>query len=132
MRYYNFDTPEKMEAISIQQFNKFQMGAYNPINNNQMYASLYKPSPNKNKGSSLYSEFFKKSIKEDRNTYSTLREDKQWDKWNRSIKSLAYTHDYEDVFAINLEMISKLHFKRKKNSYTLSSRTKNLQIQERR
>ena len=101
MRFYSLDTPEKMEAISLQEFNKFQMGAYNPLNNNQAYAPLYNQSPNKNKGSSSYCETFKKSIKMDRSTYPTLREDKQWDKWNRSIKELTCTYDCEDVFDIN-------------------------------
>ena len=63
MRYYNLDTPEKMEGISLQEVNMFQMWTYNPINNNQTYAPLYNPSPNKNKGSSSYNEIFKKSIK---------------------------------------------------------------------
>ena len=40
-------------------------------------------------------------MKKDRSTYPTLREDKQWDKWNRSIKALACIHDCEDVFDIN-------------------------------
>ena len=89
MRYYSLDSPEKMEAISLQDFNKFRMGTYNPINNNQTYTPFYNPSSNKNKGSLSYSETFKKSIKKDRSTYPTLREDKQWDKWNRSIKAFA-------------------------------------------
>ena len=66
MRYYSLDTQEKMETISLQDINKFRMGTYNPINNNQVYTPFYNPSPNKNKGSSPCSETFKKSMKKDR------------------------------------------------------------------
>ena len=101
MRYYSLDTPEKMDTVSLEDFNKFRMGIYSPINNNQTYTPFYNKPSNKNKGSLSYSETFKKSIKKDRSTYPTLREDKQWDKWNRSIKALARTHDCEEVFDTN-------------------------------
>ena len=30
--------------------------------------------------------------------YLIFKEDRQWDKWNRSIKALVHTHDCEEIF----------------------------------
>ena len=43
-------------------------------------------------------EVFKHSIKRDTTVYPTLREDQQWDTWNRSTLTLARTHDVSEVF----------------------------------
>ena len=43
-------------------------------------------------------EYFKKSIKRDKNQYITLRQDWQWDSWKRSTISTAKTHACEEIF----------------------------------
>ena len=40
---------------------------------------------------------FKKGIKRDVSTYPMLKDEKQWDNWNRSLKSLAHAHDIYQV-----------------------------------
>ena len=42
-------------------------------------------------------DLFKRSIKRDATLYPVLKEDKDWDVWNRSITSLARTHDVIEV-----------------------------------
>ena len=93
MRYYNNDTHEEIGNISMHDFDKFRLGIYNP-SNNPTYITSNNPPNNRNKATSS-AEAFRKSIKKDRNTYPIFREDRQWDKWNRS---LARTHDCEEIF----------------------------------
>ena len=72
------------------------MGIYIPSNNPTNITSN-STTNNRNKATSG-AEAFRKSIKKDKSTYPTFREDRQWDKWNRSIKALARTHDCEEIF----------------------------------
>ena len=112
MRYYNIDSHEEIDNISMHDFDKFRMGIYNP-SNNLTYTSLNSPPYNRRKAISS-AEALRKSIKKDRSTYSIVREDRQWDKWNQPIKALAHTHYLANHFYIPVKKI----FLFKKNIWT--------------
>ena len=96
MRYYDIDSYEEINNISMHDFDKFRMGIYIPSNNPTKITS--NSTTNNRYKATSGAEAFRKSIKKDRSTYPTFREDRQWDKWNRSIKALARTHDCEEIF----------------------------------
>ena len=78
MRYHGIDLYKGVEDISLHEFNKFRMGIYNPSDNQTYTLSTNQSNrPNKSKSNA---EAFKKSIKRDRSSYPTIREDKQCDK----------------------------------------------------
>ena len=84
---------EDFERVDVRDFNKFWINQYNPydksttINNVTNRTLEYKDV-----------EYFKKSIKCDKNQYITLRQDWQWDSWKRSTISTAKTHACEEIF----------------------------------
>ena len=94
------DSEEDFENVYNNQFSTFRLSIYNPNSSQQTSSSTptkLRNSHNK-KGHTDAVAHFKKNIKRDKTQYGILKEDKQWDSWNRSTKATARTHDCEDVF----------------------------------
>ena len=92
-RVSGLEYEEDFEGVDVRDFNKFRINQYNPYdkstttNNVTNRTMEYKDV-----------EYFKKSIKRDKNQYITLRQDWQWDSWKRSTISTAKTHACEEIF----------------------------------
>ena len=105
IRYHNIDSDEEIKLITLQEFNKFRLSKYDPTGMKAYTTNKTKTT----KGNKVLNsaEIFKKTIKRDKSHYTILREDKQWDKWNRSTIATARTHDCDHVFDINFVPIGE-------------------------
>ncbi|HEY9301115.1 MAG TPA: hypothetical protein VIQ31_33095, partial [Phormidium sp.] len=84
-------------ALKVEDFDEWRIGV------GIDYKSISSPSHAPNVPSVVNTqkmelESFKRSIKRDATIYPTLREDKDWDNWNRAMLSLARTHDVSEIF----------------------------------
>ena len=70
VRYNNLETEEKLEKISLEEFNSFRIGKYTPpCLNSGITTTTY---------GSKEVDYFKKGMKRDKSQYSVLRQDSQW------------------------------------------------------
>ena len=100
IKYYHMQSKEEFESVTLGEFNTFRLNEYNPdINPRGIQTSGQNQlsKRKKNNNTSALSDF-KKNFTRDKNQYTTLREDSQWDSWNCSTKAIASTHDCEYVF----------------------------------
>ena len=96
-------TLEEYANLDLEDFKLFRR-TYNPLEANP--AICRQNSVSSIDGSQDYKqqqeiEVFKRSIKRDPTIYPSLREDSQWDSWNRNVLTLAKTHDVSEVFDPN-------------------------------
>ena len=100
IKYYHMQSEEEFENVTLEEFNTFRLSKYDPDISSHTAPPIAQSQPPKRKKNDNTSSLlaFKKNIKRDKNQYTTLREDRQWDSWNRSTKAIARTHDCEDVF----------------------------------
>ena len=100
IKYYHMQSEEEFESVSLKEFNTFRLSKYDPdISSRGVPSVLMSQHPKRKKNDNTPALLaFKKNIKRDKNQYTTLREDRQWDSWNRSTKAIAQTHDCEDIF----------------------------------
>ena len=91
IKYLDMDSEEDFENVDNNQFSTFRLSIYNPNSTQQTSSSTstrLRNSHNK-RGHTDAVVNFKKSIKRDKTQYGILKEDKQWDSWNRSTKAAA-------------------------------------------
>ena len=103
IKYLNMNSEEDFENIDINQFNTYRLSIYNPDNllrSNSSTSTRSRNSSNQ-RGNNDSLTYFKQRIKRDKSQYGILKEDKQWDSWNRSTKATARSHDCEDIFNEN-------------------------------
>ena len=91
MRYKDMFTYDDVENFDRREFDEYRTIIFDPSSEHQNQSTLTRSLPRSNHHSSE-AELFRKSIKKDRTTYPTFKEDRQWDKWNRSVKAVARTH----------------------------------------
>ena len=75
-------------------FDEYRISAYNPDGPIVSQSSYILSRPTLNNKA----DHFRKSIKRDKSQYVTLREDKQWDKWQRSTIVTARSHNCKHIF----------------------------------
>ena len=88
MRYKEMSTYDDIESFEKREFDEYRTLIYDPTSNHQHQSTMTRSLP-KNNHKSSEAEMFRKSIKKDRTAYPMLKEDRQWDKWNRSLKAVA-------------------------------------------
>ena len=96
MRYKEMSTYDDCESLEKRDFDEYRTIIYDPTSEHQHQPTMTRSLPRNNHKSSE-AEMFMKSIKKDRTAYPTLKEDRQWDKWNRSLKAVARTHGCEII-----------------------------------
>ena len=89
-------------SLTNENFNDYRMDIYDP-NATQLSTQLSTSSSKVKKSTtSTYNrqpaEEFKKGIKREKDHYTTLKEDKQWDSWRRTTLATARSHACEQVF----------------------------------
>jgi len=91
---HNQVAASELDKVTSDEFDEYRISTYNPdgpIVAASTYIPLRSSSGNK-------ADHFKKSIKRDKSQYTALREDKQWDKWQRSTIATARSHNCEQIF----------------------------------
>ena len=107
-------TSEEWLALTADGYNDYRRTSQMPFSTNATPNVNPNPSPatnNRANGESLVKielDAFKRSIKRDATIYPTLREEKDWDSWNRGMQSLARTHDVAEVLDANYKPTDEL------------------------
>ena len=100
IKYLNAESEIELEGINITTFKHYRINIYNPDahqshDTNNKHVMKRNPKIKTNKNDLI---LFKRHIKRDKYQYNILREDKQWDNWNRSTRVTAQSHDCQEVF----------------------------------
>jgi hypothetical protein len=118
------DRHEKWMQLQLEEFQRFRSSKeWFSISNNSGQA--YAPSGG-NHGKDLVAEF-KKGIKRDTNMFPSLRQDKQWDHWQRAVFAQARTQDLSHALDPKFSPVgikgSNLFAKKQKFMYAVFERT---------
>ena len=83
-----------LDKVTLDIFGEYRVSTYNPDGPIVSQNSYIPSCPTLNNKA----DHFRKSIKRDKSQYVTLREHKQWDKWQRSTIEKARSHNCEHIF----------------------------------